>query len=70
MEKNCPTNWNGHSHVWYADCKGYFKCVEPKCPFKVQYVVVNTKQFDHLKDGEAEFVGRMLSIFHVPLQDT
>jgi hypothetical protein len=36
----------------------------------VQYVVVNTKQFDHLKDGEAEFVGRMLSIFHVPLQDT
>ncbi|XP_028410231.1 uncharacterized protein LOC114532836 [Dendronephthya gigantea] len=53
-KKNCPTNWTGHSRVRYADCKGSFKCIEPRCPYKVQYGIVNTKQFDNSRDGNAK----------------
>jgi len=45
-KKDCPTSWAGHARVRYADCKGSNKCVNMNCPFKVQYGVVNTTQFE------------------------
>lgn len=56
-KKNCPTSWNGHSRVRYADCKGSHRCVGTDCPFKVQYGVVNTTQFDRKKNGAIECKG-------------
>jgi len=51
-KKNCPTTWRGHARVRYADCKGSFKCTRNDCPFRVQYGVINTTQFEKKKTGE------------------
>ena len=56
-KKNCPTSWNGHARVRYADCKGSHTCVVMGCPFKVQYGVINTTQFDKKKNGLIECKG-------------
>ena len=56
-KKNCPTSWNGHARVRYADCKGSHSCVVMGCPFKVQYGVINTTQFDKKKNGLLECKG-------------
>ena len=45
-KKTCPTNWKGHSRVRFSDCKRSHRCTEDRCPFKVQYGVTNTTQFE------------------------
>ena len=50
MGKNCPTSWKGHDRVTYANCKGSYKCARENCPFKVQYGVINTTQFEKKKN--------------------
>ena len=49
-KKNCPTEWKDHGRTRYADCCGSFKCTRERCPFKTQYGVINTTQFES-KDG-------------------
>ena len=48
-KKNCPTEWKNHGRVRFADCKGSYKCVQKKCPFKMEFGVTNTTQFE--KEG-------------------
>ena len=36
----------------YADCSGSYKCSRECCPFKVQYSVRNTTQFENKGDGK------------------
>ena len=48
-KKSCPTDWVGHRRVRYGDCKGSHKCVNESCPFKVQFDVLNTRQFEKKK---------------------
>ena len=50
-KKNCPTEWKNHGRVRFADCKGSHKCVKEKCPFKMEFGVTNTTQFEK-KGGE------------------
>jgi hypothetical protein len=45
-KKNCPTNWQGHRRVRYADCKGSSICENENCPYKVQYGIINRTQFE------------------------
>jgi hypothetical protein len=45
-KKSCPTQWAGHQRVRFADCKGSHKCLNASCPFKVQFGIINTKQFE------------------------
>ena len=35
--------------VRFGDCKGSHKCVNESCPFKVQFDVLNTRQFEKKK---------------------
>ena len=49
-KKSCPTEWVGHWHIWFADCKGSHKCENDTCPYKIQYGVRNTTQFEKKKD--------------------
>lgn len=48
-KKSCPTDWLGHRRVRFADCKGSHKCTNESCPFKVQFGVINTRQFEKNK---------------------
>ena len=48
--KTCPTNWKGHSRVRFSDCKGSYRCISDRCPFKIQYGVTNTTQFETKRD--------------------
>ena len=48
--KTCPTNWKGHSRVRFSDCKGSYRCISDRCPFKIQYGVTNTTQFEIKRD--------------------
>lgn len=50
-KKNCPTQWKGHNRVRYADCNGSHKCCSARCPFRLEFGVVNTTQFRTKKDG-------------------
>lgn len=45
-KKNCPTEWKNHGRVRFVDCKGSYKCVEEKCPFRIEFGVKNTRQFE------------------------
>ena len=45
-KKNCPTSWKGHIRVRYANCKGSYRCNSLKCPYRKEYGVVNTVQFE------------------------
>lgn len=54
-KKACPTSWQGHRRVRYADCKGSYKCDQTKCPFIIQYGVTNTTQFTKRKNGSELF---------------
>ena len=45
-KKNCPTKWQGHKRVRYADCKGSNICENEKCPYKLQYGIINRTQFE------------------------
>jgi len=49
VEKNCPTEWKNHGRVRFADYKGSYKCVQKKRPFKMEFGVTNTTQFE--KEG-------------------
>ena len=53
-KKNCPTNWQGHKRVRYADCKGSSICENENCPFKLQYGIIEPS----LKKG-AETIPRL-----------
>ena len=45
-KKNCPTNWQGHTRVRYADCKGLSICDSENCPYKLQYGIINRTQLE------------------------
>ena len=49
-KKNCPTSWNGHRRVRYANCRGSNKCGNDNCPYRIEYGVINTVQFQR-KEG-------------------
>lgn len=66
-KKNCPTEWKDHGRTRYADCCGSFKCTWERCPFKTQYGVINTTQFES-KEGGYKYVKDValkVSLFHV-----
>ena len=50
---NCPISWpwKDHDRVRFADCKGSMKCLHDNCPFKKEYGVTNTMQFEKKRDG-------------------
>ena len=48
-KKSCPTNWVGHRRVRFANCKGSHKCINESCTLKVQFGVLNTRQFEKKK---------------------
>ena len=50
-KKNCPTTWSGHPRVRYADCRRSFRCGRDDCPFKLEYGVINTTQFEKRKSS-------------------
>jgi len=41
----------------YADCRGSYRCTNVKCPFRVQYGVINTTQIE--KDATSSEVCRV-----------
>ena len=45
-KKTCPTVWRGHARTRFADCKGSVKYTKEHCPFKMQFWVTNTTQFE------------------------
>lgn len=55
-KKNCPTEWKNHGCVRFADCKGSYKCVQKQCPFKMEFAVTNTMQFEK-EGGEMIYKG-------------
>ena len=48
-KKTCPISWKGHTHTCFADCKGSWKSTKQHCPFKIQFGVMNTTQFEKSK---------------------
>ncbi|KAJ7385082.1 hypothetical protein OS493_017447, partial [Desmophyllum pertusum] len=40
-KKSTVTQWKRYGPMRYADCQGSFKCSNQKCPFRVQFGVVN-----------------------------
>ena len=55
-KKNCPTNWQGHKRVRYADCKGSSICENENCPFKLQYGIINRTQFEKRSRNDTTIV--------------
>ena len=51
-KKTCTTVWRGHARTRFADCKGSVKRSKKHCPFKVQFGVTNTTQFEKKHDGK------------------
>ena len=51
-KKTCPTVWRGHARTRFADCKGSVKYTKEHCPFKMQFWVTNTIQFQKKCDGK------------------
>lgn len=52
-KKNCPTSWKGHARMRFSDCRGSQRCTRDRCPFKIQYGVTNTTQFENKRDGRS-----------------
>ena len=50
-KKNCPTRWQGHSKVRYSDCKGSYLCENRKCPYRLEFGIINKTQFEKKKEG-------------------
>jgi hypothetical protein len=51
-KKICPTSWKGHARsTRFPDCRGSLRCTTERCPFKIQYGVTNTTQFEKKRDG-------------------
>ena len=65
-EKNCPTEWKDHGRTCYADCCSCFKCTRERCPFKTQYSVINTTQFESKEGGKQVCKGCGLEGIFVP----
>ncbi|KAK3735687.1 hypothetical protein QZH41_003353 [Actinostola sp. cb2023] len=65
-KKTCPTGWKGHNRTRFADCKGSSKCNFERCPFKVQYGVRNTTQFENNSGGTKVCKGCGEKVEHVP----
>ena len=51
-KKTCTTVWRGHARTRFADCKGSVKRSKEHCPFKVQFGVTNTTQFEKKHHGK------------------
>lgn len=51
-KKSNVTQWKQYGEMWYADCWGSFKCINTQCPFRVQFGVTNTKQFNNGSSGQ------------------
>ena len=47
--KNCPSRWQGHSKIRYADCKGSYLCKNKKCPYRLEFGIINKTQFQKTK---------------------
>ena len=50
-KKNCPTRWQGHPKTRYADCRGSYLCENQKCPFRLEFGIINKTQFEKKKKG-------------------
>ena len=55
-KKYCPTEWKNHGLVRFADYKGLYECVQKQCPFKMEFGVTNTMQFEK-EGGEMIYKG-------------
>ena len=66
------TNWKGHSRVRFSDCKGCYHCTSDRCPFKTQYGVTNTTQFETKRDKRlhTKDVVQKGNLFHAEPGDT
>ena len=78
--KDSSTNWVGYKKVRFANCRGSWVCKNEKCPYMIQYGVVNRLQFDKANkckacDVSADFIacsarrytmvqGKTLKVFH------
>ena len=65
-KKNCPTEWKDHGRTRYADCCSCLKCTRERCPFKTQYGVINTTQFESKEGGKQVCKGCSLEGIFVP----
>lgn len=52
-KKGNITQWKRHGPMRYADCRGSFKCTNAKCPFRIEYGVLNRTQVNKKKEGIA-----------------
>ena len=43
-KKSSQSSWRDLGLMRYADCQGSFKCENDKCPFRIQYGVINRTQ--------------------------
>ena len=50
-KKSTVTQWKRYGPTRYADCQGPFKCKNEKCPFRVEFGVVNRTQVNKEKDS-------------------
>ena len=78
--KDSSTNWVGYKKVRFANCRGSWVCKNEKCPYMIQYGVVNKLQFDKANkckacEVSADFIacsairyimvqGKTLKVFH------
>ncbi|PFX17548.1 hypothetical protein AWC38_SpisGene18123 [Stylophora pistillata] len=56
-KKTCLTFWRRHARTRFADCKGSVKCTKEHCPFKMQFGVTNTTQFEKKRYGKQVWKG-------------
>ena len=42
--KSSMTQWKKYGPMRYSDCYGLHKCVNVKCPFRLEYGVINRTQ--------------------------
>ena len=56
----------------YADCQGSFKCTNAKCPFRIEYGVVNSTQVYNIERASpyAESAEKKLSMYFALHDDT
>ena len=51
-KKSSMTQWKKYGPMRYSNCFGSFKCENIKCPFRIEYGVINRTQFKKNQNGE------------------
>ena len=51
-KKSSMTQWKKYGPMRYSNCFGSFKCENIKCPFRIEYGVINRTQFKKNRNGE------------------